>query len=241
MAEEPREEEPVAEERRAKAKDDEFPWRWAAPTSSSAPVVISPDRLSVLFHPRRSTGCAAVAGEKPLHKHMEHFFEVVMAGPLHGQARMVGVGNKFAPLQSGSKDFFPLIGKDGNSWGLNYDGELIHDANRRSYCDMRQSTFNKEGIRVGVYYDSYYGNLSFSVDNKCLGIAYNNIPIVIDLYPMVCSSSRNSNMTLVSCYSSVVSLKALCRGTVRMYTKEEDIDKLPIPPHLILYNKFRAF
>ena len=219
--------------------DDEFAWRWTI-SNPPRPLILSQERLSVTFHPRKSMGCAAVLGDKPLLKHMEHFFEVVMSGPFHGQARMVGVGNKCAPLQSASKDFYPLIGKDTNSWGFNYTGEIIHDSSPQPYIKLDSASF-KDGLLVGVYYDSYYGNLSFSVNGRSPGIAFENVPFMIDLHPMIASSSANSTITLISSHSSVMSLKALCRGTVRMYTREEDIERLPVPPHIISYLTFKTY
>lgn len=219
--------------------NDAFAWRWTV-NDPLRPVVLSQERLSVTFHPRKSVGCAAVLGDKPLLKHMEHFFEVFMAKPFHGQARMVGVGNKYAPLQSASKDFYPLIGKDTNSWGFNYTGEVLHDSNRQPYIKLGPDAL-KNGLHVGVYYDSYYGNLAFSINGRSPGLAFKNIPFMIDLHAMISSSSANSTISLVSSHSSVMSLKALCRGTVRMYTKEESIEKLPVPPHIISYLMFRTY
>ena len=219
--------------------DCEYSWRWAV-SDQSRPVILSQDRLSVTFHPRRSLGCEVVIGDKPLLSHMEHYFEVKMEKPFHGQARMVGVGNKCARLHSASKDFSPLLGRDSNSWGINYTGAIHHNTDSNKYITLDQSALS-DSLRVGVYYESYYGNLSFSINGKSPGIAFQNVPIVIDLYPMICSSSASSKMTLISCHSSVISLKALCRGTVRMYTKEEDIEQLPIPSHIISYLLFHTY
>lgn len=220
-------------------RDGEYAWRWTV-SDPSRPVVLSDDRLSVEFHPRRSMGCEAVMGDRPLLRHMEHYFEVFMAAPFYGQARVVGVGNKCSRLNSASKDFYPLIGKDSNSWGFNYTGKILHDSDSTEYISLDESA-RKDGLHVSVYYDSYYGNLSFSVNGKCPGIAFENVPIVIDLYPMICSSSVSSNISLTSCHSSVISLKALCRGTVRMYMREKDIKELPLPPHIVSYLLFQTY
>ena len=239
MAEEEEDAESAAQSSLKDEADCEYAWRWSA-SESTRPVVLAQDRLSVVFHPRRSVGCEAVMGDKPLLRHMEHYFEVKMEKPFLGQARMVGVGYKCARLHSASKDFSPLIGRDSNSWGINYSGDVYHDTDHHKYVSLEQSAY-KDGLRVGVYYDSYYGNLSFSINGKSPGIAFQNVPIVIDLYPMICSSFAASKISLTSCHSSVISLKALCRGTVRMYTKEEDIQRLPIPSHVISYLLFHTY
>ena len=215
------------------SRDEQFCWRWFL-DDPYKPVNISEDRLSVLFHPRRSNGCTAVRGDTPLLQHMEHWFQVKMTGPFYGQARMVGLGTKSTTLHSsGSKDYYPLIGRDGGSWGLNFTGKIHHDGNEINYTIIDPS---QETIDIGVYYNSYYGTIVFSVNDKSLGVAFQNIPVVMDIYPMLCSSSRNSKMDLIYCHSSIVSLKSLCRGTIRLYLKnEEDINELPLPSSLMSY------
>ena len=123
---------------------------------------------------------------------MEHYIEVKMEKYLRGRVRMVGVGYKCARLYS----------RDSNSWGINYSGDVYHDTDHHKYVTLEQSAY-KDGLRVGVYYDSYYGNLSFSINGKSPGIAFQNVPIVIDLYPMICSSFAASKISLTSCHSSL--------------------------------------
>ena len=215
----------------------EFVFKWWL-DDANKPVILSEDHLSVVFHPRRSTGCCALRGDKPLLKHMEHWFEVEMQPPFQGQARMVGLGDKFTRLQSNSKDFYPLIGRDRGSWGLNYNGYLFHDGQKTFYTDVD----TENHLRIGVYYDSYYGIIAFTVNDKSHGIAFQNISIGLELYPLICSTSRGSKMKLLYSYSSIISLKALCRGCIKLYVKEEkNIEQLPIPQHLKAYLLFKNY
>jgi SPRY domain-containing SOCS box protein 3 len=171
---------------------------------------------------------------------MEHWFEVEMEAPFQGQARMVGLGDKTTRLQSSSKDFFPLIGRDVSSWGINYDGVILHDGNRLPYADV--DTTHDKPLRIGVYYDSYHGYITFSIDDKNYGVAFNNVTIGLELFPMICSTSRNSNVKLIYSHSSIISLKALCRGSIRLYIKEiKDIESLPIPIHQKSYLLFKNY
>ena len=222
-------------------KDDEFHWRWYL-DDPHKPVDLSDDRLSVIFHPRKSSGCTGLRGDKPFLQNMEHWFYVKMFSPFHGQARMVGIGLKTTKLNSNAKNFYPLIGKSSSSWGLNYDGKTHHDGDFKDYTDVNVHQKNRESITVGVYYNSYYGHLVFSIDDESLGLAYDNIPTILELYPMICATSYRSKMELVHCGSCVTSLKSLCRGTIRMYLKKEDnVKDLPIPPHLKAYLNFKHY
>ncbi len=222
--------------------DDDFNWRWYL-DNPRKPIDLSEDRLYVTFHARKSSGCTGLRGDKALHKNMEHWFHVRMHGPFHGQARVVGIGLKTTNLQSNSKDFYPLIGKDSGSWGINYNGKTHHDCNTNDYANIDHSKRIIDTMVIGVYFNSYFGSLVFSIEDESLGLAFDNIPsVVLELYPMICSSSRNSKMELIQCRSSVCSLKSLCRGTICMYlNKKQDVRLLPIPPHLMAYLNFQHY
>lgn len=225
---------------RKEDEDDEFGWRWLL-DDPQKPVELCEDRLSITFHPRRSSGCTGIRGDKVLHRNMEHWFQVRMDGPFYGQARLVGVGLETTRLHSNSKDFYPLIGKDSGSWGLNYDGRTHHDSDFFEYTKIDHSR-PIDSMVVGVYYNSYYGSLVFSIDDESLGVAFDRIPsTAFELYPMVCSSSKNSKMELLQCGSSICSLKSLCRGTIHLYIEKHNIQNLPIPPHLKAYLNFQHY
>lgn len=213
-------------------------WMWSDRDAGSE-LQLHDDKCTVTFHPNISTVCTAIRGAKALSPNMEHYFEVEMRPPFHGQARQVGLGTSHTTLQSNTHDYYPLLGKDINSWGINYNGykqhsgkmerHILFDAN---WCDV---------IRVGVLYDAYYGALSFELNGKSSGLAFNRIVTNLDLYPMLCSSSANSVMKLTHSSSCVMSLKALCRGVIRMnVSKEEDYDRLALPNHIKAYLTYRT-
>ena len=200
-------------------------------------------KLTVTFHHhQQSLCCSATRGTKALKANMEHVFDVELGAPLHGQAKMVGLGTRNTPLQASHMDYYPIMGRDSGSWGLNYDGMLYHNGETRKYV----TTIPPKGIEpqkllIGVHYDAYYGTLSFEVDGVSCGLAYQNVPPSLELYPMVCASSNNSTFTLLYSRSSVLSLKALCRGVIRMEIRDtKDFDKLPLPPHVRAYVAFSS-
>ena len=214
-------------------------WHWSD-TEHGRGVLVHENKLNVTFHPNGSFGCVALRGTKQLIQNKQHYFEVKFISPFHGQARAVGIGTKHTLLQSHHMDFYPLLGKDHCSWGFNYNGTVSHHGNTRQYTNIDPD--KHEAICVGVHYDGYYGTLSFEINNKSYGVAFNNITPNLELYPMICASARNTEVELTECYSSVMSLRALCRGVIRMQiTDEKDFDKLPLPAHIKAYVTFRAY
>lgn len=222
---------------------DEYCWRWYL-DDPQKPIELSEDNLRVLFHPRMSFSCTGIRGDKPLHSNMEHWFQVRIDGPFHGQTtRMIGIGLKTTCLHRNSNySFYPLIGEDSGSWGFNYTGKTHHNGIFRDYATIDQS-HTLQSMIVGVYYNSYFGSLVFSYEGESLGLAFDNIPsTALELYPMVCSSSKTSSMKLLHCYSSISSLKSLCRGTIRMYINgHQDIAMLPLPHHLMAYLNYKHY
>ena len=213
-------------------------WTWNTKDCGKG-VVVHKDKCHVTFHPNKSVGCAAVRGIKVLAPNMEHYFEVEMKAPFYGQARQVGICTGETVLQSNDLDFYPLIGKDAFSWGVNYDGYKFHGGNRLKYANIDFDKFST--IRIGVHFDSYYGHLTFEFNGRSYGVAFDKVITGIDYYPMLCVSTHNTDIKLTQSFSSVLSLKALCRGVIRgQIANERDCEKLVLPNHLkafLVYNK----
>lgn len=208
-------------------------WKWSDKDLGKG-VMLHENKLDVTFHPNKSHGCAAIRGTKVLAPNMEHYFEVELKGPFYGQARQVGIGTKHTALQSNSLDFYPLIGRDLCSWGVNYNGYKYHAGNKKWHLHV--DTDKSDIVRIGVHYDSYYGALAFEVNGKCSGLAYKNVVATMEPYPMLCASAAGTKMRLVQSCSSVMSLRGLCRGVIRMQiSNDEDYDKLILPAHLKSY------
>lgn len=202
-------------------------------------VKLDESKLTATFHEGNSACCSAVRGSKPLVANMQHYFEVVMKSPFHGQARQVGIGTKHTPLESSSCDFYPLLGKDLASWGLNYTGRTYFGGEWTQYIKIDPDKHKQ--LQIGVHYDAYYGTISFDVNGVGFGVAFTNIVPTLELYPMVCVSAADTVVELVQCSSTLMPLKALCRGTIRMEVKDEkNFDDLPLPDSLKAYIAFRS-
>jgi SPRY domain-containing SOCS box protein 3 len=197
------------------------------------------DKRRVTFHRNKSVRCAAVRGIKALAPNMEHYFEVEIGGPFFGQALVVGIGTGKITLQSNNLDFYPLIGKDLFSWGVNYDGKKVHGGEREKYARVKPEEWSI--LQIGVHFDSYHGHLSFDFNGESHGIAFDKVITGINYYPMLCASAHDTEMKLLQCCSSVMPLKALCRGVIRsQVTNERDFEKLVLPTSLksyLVYNK----
>ena len=217
-------------------------WHWSDKEHNRT-ATLDDTKLTVTFnHHQQSLCCAAIRGTKSLKPNMEHVFDVELGAPLHGQAKMVGLGTRNTPLLGSHMDYYPIMGRDSGSWGLNYDGTLHHNGETRKYVTtIPPKSPEPQKLVVGLHYDAYYGTLSFEVDGVSCGLAYQNVPPSLELYPMVCASSNNSTFTLLYSRSSVLSLKALCRGVIRMEIRDpKDFDKLPLPPHVKAYVGFSS-
>ena len=207
-------------------------WHWND-KDCGKDIVIHHNKLGVTFHPNKSSGCVLVRGEKILRANMEHYFEVELKGPFYGKARQVGIGTRHTSLQSNNCDFYPLIGKDPFSWGVNYNGSKSNAGHTHTHVSL--DTDKHDIIRIAVYYDAYYGTLSFEVNGQSSGLAFKRIHPSIDMYPMLCGSAKETKMRLVCSGSSVMSLKGLSRGVIRSVVKDRDMEKLTLPPSLKCY------
>lgn len=213
-------------------------WHWND-KDCGKDLVIHRHKLGVTFHPNKSSGCVVVRGDKVLRPNMEHYFEVELRGPFHGKARQVGIGTKHTALQSNSCDFYPLIGKDLSSWGVNYNGCKSNAGSMKHHVSVDPDRY--EIIKISVHYDSYYGMVAFEVNGKSSGLAFEKVHTNIDMYPMLCGSAAGTQMRLVYSSSSVMSLRALCRGVIRSsMAKEKDLEKLILPSHLKSYLLYRS-
>lgn len=217
----------------SQCEDEVFEWCWSD-THHGREVTVHSDKHKLTFHPNGSNHSSAIRGTKILRKNMENYFEVELSSPFYGHVRQVGIGTEHTPLENNTYDFSPLIGKDTSSWGVNYDGRKFHRSTSDKYISIDPEKYDT--IRIGVLYDSYYGTLSYKFNGKWSGVAFDRVVTNLNLYPMVCSSSRDSVFKLTHCCSAVMSLKGLCRGVVRQNIQnDKDYEKLSIPSHIKSY------
>lgn len=231
--------EEVAEERNAI-------WKWKLPARilSSPEVERCSDGQTFVFHPSTSFGCVAVLGTTQLNENAIHSFEVEFYPPYFGEARAVGVGSREALLHykrrvdrhANQNTYESLVGLNDNSWGLNYDGYVIHRNSKRHFFD--KSLYDSESpLKVRVTYDACKNNLLYHVNDKDLGVAFDNINKPV--YPMMCSSGRNTRAKLLWHKSCAVTLQCMCRTVIRANTRTGHLDELPLPPHLIAFLNYK--
>ena len=77
---------------------------------------------------------------------------------------MIGVGTGEVNLNAHAQNFCSLLGKDFESWGLSYTGNLYHGGQSRPYG----SKFGQGSI-IGVHLDMWKGHLYFYKNRKPLG------------------------------------------------------------------------
>lgn len=225
--------------------EDTMLWKWKLPTRilSNPEVVRGDDDRTFVFHPSTSFGCVGIVGTSRLSEDAIHCFEVEFYPPYFGEARAVGVGSKQTILHykhridrhANMNTYESLVGLDENSWGLNYDGYLLHRKTKKQFFD--KSEYDSDSpLRVRVTYDGCSKMLLYHVNDKNLGVAFVNIDRPV--YPMVCSSGRETHVKLLWHKSFAGSLQSMCRSVIRTNIKIGSLDKLPLPPHLIAFLNF---
>ena len=224
------------------------PWQWSE-TDKGSSVKLSSNCSRVLFHEGNSLGCSAVMGNLPFGKCMEHYFEVEMYRPFHGNVRMVGITTHLVPLETFDYCYQPLIGQTKCSFGLNYNGKAYH--NGQTVQVVKESDVDietLEKITIGVLYDAFSNTISFLFNGCSYGTIYRSVDPSMQYYPIVCSTARNSVIQLTVCRSTVATLKNLCRAAIRKYTignqiqgDEHVLNSLPLPPQLLSYLNFSTY
>ena len=226
-------------------EEESVVWTWKLPTRilSNPEVLREEDGRTFVFHPSTSFGCVAILGMTRLSEDAVHCFEVEFYSPYFGEARAVGVGSKQAILHykhridrdANMNTYESLVGLDENSWGLNYDGYLLHKKTKKQFFD--KSIYDSDTpLRIRVTYDACSNVLLYHVNDKNLGVAFENINKPV--YPMVCSSGRETHVKLLWHKSFAGTLQSMCRSVIRANIKSGGLDRLPLPPHLIAFLNF---
>lgn len=219
-------------------------WTLPARILTNPEIEQSNDGQAFVFHPITSFGCVAVLGKTRFSENAIHSFAVEFYPPYFGEARAVGVGTKQALLHFKNRmdhyatlnTYESLVGLDENSWGLNYDGFVIHKKARKPYFD--KSLYNPDSpLQVKVTYDTCSNTLSFHVNDKNLGVAFENIDRPV--YPMICSSGRDTHAKLLWHRSHIGTLQCICRSVIRANVRSGYLEKLPLPTHVIAFLNYK--
>ena len=176
--------------------------------------ILSNDSKSACIHPYCS-GCFetyAIRTNQSLKRNCLTYWEISLKDYVcSGTSVMIGIGTKEAILASNG--YLNLIGMDKNSWGLSNKGHLWHDNISKSFCDSFDDDKHcGRDIRIGCLYDGYSGRVAYFKDGKLIGVAFMNLPVEIELYPMVSSTVAKSIIKLERAFESFPSLKELARS-----------------------------
>lgn len=205
-------------------------WQW---TSNSESLVFSNDSKSVCIHSdcQSCFETEAVHGNTPLKLNAFTYWEVsILNEHLNGTSIQIGLGNKTANKKAFG--YLNLLGSDSNSYGLSHDGRTWHNNQSNQFC----SSWNESQVKIGCLFDGFTGKLSFFRNGLPLGIAFENINMKNDLFPMVSSTVAQSAFRFECVYESFPSLMDLCRKTVRSSQVQLSNEVLPISVIKFLQN-----
>ena len=162
-------------------KDD---WTWNHEEDCPCIQLKGPDRKTVVFHPKWSSGIAGVRGLKAIN-HGKHYWEIHVNEEIFGTSIMFGNGTRKARLFSES--YLDLIGEDNQSWGLSHIGLIHHDGKFSEYTEPFKLG---NPTTIGILFDGTKGTLTYYKDEIYLGITFSNLGKITDsLYPIISSSA----------------------------------------------------
>ncbi|XP_045600256.1 SPRY domain-containing SOCS box protein 3 [Procambarus clarkii] len=140
-----------------------------------------------------------VKGNEPLAHNLYHCWTIFIQNIWNAEV-MVGVATESADFTDNWNQRC-RIGKDEHSWALSSGGSLCHNNIAIVHEDYRFFP----GDFVTVYLDLIQATLMFALNNKIIGLQYNNLPHNIKLYPVV-GVARRCELRLVSAHVSQPSL-----------------------------------
>ncbi|XP_039974354.1 SPRY domain-containing SOCS box protein 4 [Xiphias gladius] len=193
-----------------------------------------------------------------------HVWEVLWNPDHRGSHAVMGISGQDCPLQASGYNV--LVGGDAQSWGwelktnqLWHGGQSLgHYPGKRRSCHSeaaqdfrpRDSTSPETKVaetslpipeRVLLVLDADAGTLGFVVDGSFLGVAFEDLPHGVELFPAVSSVRGGARIQLRYLNGATrdpPALMALCRLSIRQFLghqRQNQTDKLPLPPFLQHY------
>lgn len=165
--------------------------------------VVNKDRLSLCLHPNSSESTAACLAAEPLRRNGNYYYwEIQVHDKIYGTSVMFGLCSNRQRMHA--NDYCNLIGLDDCGWSLSHKGLAWHNGLASQYTSMFPVN---QPITIGLLYDTMRGELSYFMDGKNLGVAFRGLnDFEQELYPVVASTARCTQMTLVGSYCGYVSL-----------------------------------
>lgn len=195
---------------------------------AKGPRVVLIDESTAVFHPVWSNSTEAVKGTRVLNDG-KYYWEIAFGARVFGTAMMVGIGTAEARVRSGT--FEPIIGEDGESWGLCHKGYIHHNGEKQRYCTA--FTENMPTV-IGVLFNGHEGTVTFYKDGISLGVAFSEVNLCKKwIYPMVSSTAAKTVMRVQNMRRGFEGLQDLCRDVIlRNLTEPSDVLSLPLPYHM---------
>lgn len=208
-------------------------WSWSNHDKSRDVKLYGQRSQTVHFHPNWSSGTAGARGSLVLNGGV-HYWDIHISQKIFGTSMMFGVGTKKARLHV--RSFINMLGEDDQGWGMSHKGLLWHASKWRQYTKPFQEN---ESTVVGILFDWFQGTLTYYKDGIVLGVAFSGLNRVEqELYPIVCSTAANTEMSLGVTLRTFDSLQDRCRAIIAqsMHVGNET-DQLPLPKRIKAYVK----
>ena len=216
--------------------ESQFRWVYSQSRKTSS-VVLEENGREIKFHTTFSSGTAACMGDTLLTAGKHYYWELRMITPVYGTDVMIGVATERANIDSHINSFSSLLGKDTESWGYSYHGNIRHNGKVKKYYNGR---IWGQGAILGVHLDMWRGTLEFYVNRKPLGVAFSGIPLT-GVYPIVSSTAAKSGMRLICAQSHESSLAFDCiRALMKNIPPEQSgggglFNRISMPPGLKVF------
>lgn len=226
----------VDEMEHIKSSSREHKWYWSE-TDKSHECVVSEDKLGLCFHPHCSESAAACRAAEPLKRNGNYYYwEIHVHDKIYGTSVMFGLCTAKQRLHA--NDYCNLVGLDEFGWSLTHKGLVWHGGTGMQYTSIFPIN---QPITVGLLYNTMRGELSFFMDGRNLGVAFRGLNDIPDeLYPVVASTAKCTQMRLLGSYCGYVSL--LERSCFTLLKSVQDRNKLinylqkeRLPKHLLEY------
>lgn len=200
-------------------------WKWSKPSSTT--LLLDHDQ-QILFHPRTSSSTQVILADRPLDKTGKHRWEIVVPA-VYGTSMMFGIATR--EQQRTSQNFTNLIGIDQHGWGLSHHGLLWHNGISRAY--LSKTIEPLKPCLIALEFDADQRTLSYTIDNQSMGVAFQNIPRDVSIYPAVSSTSAQSTMLLKHRCRTCSSLKDICVKRLRPTALRNSMNHFDLPQHLL--------
>jgi SOCS box./SPRY domain. len=199
-------------------------WHWNTEDCSRF-VKLGCDFKSASFHPMPHFSMSGVRGTQVLNNG-RYFWELRVSKSMFVNGVMFGIATRNLPLQIS----YPAHITQNQGWLLSHNGNLWH---AQGFTHYTQSFCHNEVTSIGVLFDGISGRLSYYINGRYLGVAFEGLnDVKEDLYPVVFSSSGNTVIALTKMSKEFVNLQDRCRAVIlkRIKVKAQiEILHLPTP------------